>query len=151
MLTPASAELVRRYRARGGFVLRRSWKAGVVALVFVVAFAAMFIDLALSDQPRPGYIGLVVLAPLMVVGLVFGVRQLLPGGSVVVDTDGVHLPRRDVAWSEIDRATIEVTSGWRGYRYLRLHLQDGATVDLPLLLSPSAHDQWFAVNHLLDE
>ena len=151
MLTPASADLVRRYRARGRFELRRSWKVGVVALVFVGAFAAMFVDLALSDQPRPGYIGLVVLSPLMVVGLVFGVRQLLPGGSVVVDTAGIHLPRRDVGWAEIDRVTVEVTSGWRGYRYLRLHLRDEGTVDLPLLLSPSAHDQWFAVHHLLDE
>ncbi|WP_235737894.1 hypothetical protein [Nocardioides alcanivorans] len=151
MLTPLAQELVQRYRAHGRFELRRSWKVGVVAIVFVAGFAALFIDLALSNEPRPGYIGLIVFSPVLVIGLVFGVRQLLPAGSVVVDSAGIHLDDRSVAWAEIAETSVENTPGWRAYRYVRLTLKDGEAVDLPLMLAPGAHDQWFAINHLRDE
>lgn len=152
MLTPASTALVEKYRARGRFVLRRSRKAGIVALVFVGAFAALFIDMALSEeQRRGGLLALLILSPLLVIGLIFGARQLLPGGAVVVDREGIHLPDRDVAWAELAEATVESTPGWRSYNYVRLHLVAGEYVDLPLLLEPAAHDQWFAINHLADE
>lgn len=151
MLTPEGAELVRRYRAHGRFVLKRSWKVGVVALVFVAGFTALLVDLALSEEPRPGYLGLIVLSPLLVIGAVFGIRQLLPGGGAVVDTDGIESGGRRIGWAEIADVSVEGTSGWRSYRFLRLTLRGGETVDLPLLLAPGAHDQWFAVRHLLDE
>lgn len=149
MLTPGSSALVESYRARGRFVLRRSRKVGIVALVFVGAFTALFVDMALSEeQRRAGYLALLILSPLLVIGLVFGVRQLLPGGAVVVDRDGIHAADRDVAWAELKEATVESTPGWRSYNYVRLHLVKGEEVDLPLLLEPAAHDQWFAINHL---
>lgn len=157
MLTPGSSALVEKFRARGRFVLRRSRKAGIVALIFVGAFTALFVDMALSEeQRRGGLLALLILSPLLVIGLLFGVRQLLPGGAVVVDRDGIHLPDRDVAWGELQEASVESTPGWRSYNYVRLHLVGGERaeddhVDLPLLLEPAAHDQWFAINHLADE
>ncbi|WP_110208000.1 hypothetical protein [Nocardioides daejeonensis] len=148
MLTPEARALVTRYERDGRVVLRRSWKVGVVALAFTVAFVALFVDLIGSSDPRPGYLGVVIFSPLLVMGLVLGVRQLLPGGSVVVDAEGIHLSDRDVAWSAVRDLSVQTTSGWRGYRYVRIELEDESSADLPLMLTPGAHDQWFALSHL---
>ncbi len=151
MMTPGAAELVVRFQREGRFVLRRSWQIGVGALVLVVVVTAMLIDLAGSSEPRPGYIGLLLAAPVLVIAVIFGVRQLLPSGAVVVDRLGVHFGDHNIAWAEIASQTVEGTPGWRSYRYVRLTLRDGRSVDLPLMLTPSAHDQWLALRHLREE
>lgn len=150
-MTPGAAELVQRFRTDGRFVLRRSWQVGVVTLLVVGFVLWLLVDLARSGAPMPGYVGLVVFSPALVIALVFAVRQLLPGGAVVVDRLGVHFGDHHVAWAQVQDLAVEATPGWRSYHYVRLALRDGGTVDLPLMLTPSAHDQWLALRHLRED
>ena len=113
--------------------------------------AEALLSLARSGAPMPGYVGLVVFSPALVIALVFAVRQLLPGGAVVVDRLGVHFGDHHVAWAQVQDLAVEATPGWRSYHYVRLALRDGGTVDLPLMLTPSAHDQWLALRHLRED
>src|SRR5690606_7755593 len=100
-MTPGAAELVQRFRTDGRFVLRRSWQVGVVTLLVVGFVLWLLVDLARSGAPMPGYVGLVVFSPALVIALVFAVRQLLPGGAVVVDRLGVHFGDHHVAWAQV--------------------------------------------------